>query len=242
MRCPTLSGIRKQRWFAWQPDIDTVIAVLTAIVWIGAYYLLMHLPGGTAASIYDSAALLLVVLFPVWWLCRHRGRPLAELGITARKWKESILISIIVAIPFFWLILTQYAALYGDALIPHFLTNALVLWEPFFVFCWLELRFGRAFGIIPGIILAGICFGAYHLGTYPLTGVVTLVLYGIAFGAIFRLTDNLLSMWPLAWAASSSKGTLAGGMLFSWYDAGIFFTIVVVQLGFIAWTRRRERE
>ncbi len=238
----TVPGLKTLPWFAWKPTIDTGIAFLTALCWIGAYWLLTHFDNPPLSTLYYVAALLASVLFPLWWLCRYRSRPLGEIGITARRWKESLLLSVIVGIPFFWLIASQYGATYGDTLIPHILANALVLWEPFFVFCWLELQFSRSFGIIPGIVLAGVCFGAYHLGTYPLPGILVLIVYGMVFGAIFRLTDNLLSMWPVAWAASSAKGTLAGGMLFSWSDAGIGAAIVIVQILVIVWMWRAERD
>lgn len=236
-----LQEFRSLPWFAWKPTTDTVIAFLTAVLWIGGYYLLTHLTGAPISTVYYFAAILACVLFPLWWICRYRSRPLSFVGITGHRWKESLLISIIVGIPFLWLTVTQYGARYGDALFPHLLVNALMLWEPFFVFCWLELEFGRSFGIIPGIILAGACFGAYHLGTYPVPGILVLGVYGMVFGAIFRLTDNLLSLWPVAWAASSAKGTLAGGMLFSWSDLGINAVIVLVQLAVIAWLWREER-
>lgn len=236
-----MPGIENPSWFAWNPDPDTGVAFLTAIIWIGAYYLLTHFNNPPFSTLYYIAALLASVIFPLWWHCRYRGRHLAEIGITSRRWRESLLISMIVAIPFLWLVGTQYSAEFGDALIPHLVTNALYLWEPFFVFCWLELQFSRSFGILPGIVLAGICFGAYHLGTYPLSGVLVLMIYGMVFGAIFRLTDNLLVLWPLAWAASSAKGTLAGGMLFSWFDVGISAVIVGIQLAVIAWMWNTER-
>jgi hypothetical protein len=228
-------------WFVYRPTGDTVIAFLTAVLWIGGYYLLTHLNDPPFSTLYYTAAVLAVVLFPLWWVCRHRGRPLAEIGITSRRWKESLLISVIVAIPFLWLITTQYGATYGDALIPHILANALYLWEPFFVFCWLELQFSRSFGIVPGIVLAGVCFGAYHLGTYPLPGIAVLMVYGIVFAAIFSLTENILALWPVAWAASSAKGTLAGGMVFSW-DVVVFSAVLVlVQILCIAWVWRKEK-
>jgi membrane protease YdiL (CAAX protease family) len=230
---------RHQPWFCWKPGLDTYVAILTGFVWIGAYYLLTHFNNPPISTIYGFFAMLLVVLFPVWWFCWHRNRPLRELGITWRRWKESLLISLIVGIPFFWLVLSQYGSLGAGVLVPQVIANTLILWEPFFVFCWLELRFGDAFGIIPGVLLAGVFFGAYHIGTYPPVSVGVLALYGMLFAAIFRLTDNLLSMWPIAWAASSAKGTLAGGMLFAWGDIPPIALVFVVQLAFIALTWRR---
>ncbi|MBP1928283.1 membrane protease YdiL (CAAX protease family) [Methanolinea mesophila] len=229
---------RHRPWFGWNPGPDTSMAFLTGIIWIGAYYLLTHFSDPPLSTLYGILAMLLVVVVPVWWFCLHRGRPLRELGITGLRWKESLLVSIIVAVPFFWLIAGQYGSMGAEVLAPQIVANALILWEPFFVFCWLELRFGEAFGIIPGILLAGLFFGAYHIGTYPPAAVGVLALYGILFAAIFRLTDNLLSMWPIAWAASSAKGTLAGGMLFAWNDVTQVALVLLLQLAFIGWIWR----
>ena len=81
---------------------------------------------------------------------------------------------------------------------------------------WLAAaRFERAFGMLPGILLAGITMGAYHLGTFGLSGVLIMAAFGISFGAVFRVTRNLLSMWSLTWAICASIGTVSGGHLFS---------------------------
>jgi hypothetical protein len=229
------------RWVAWEPSVETWVAALTAVLWIAGYYLMTHLHDPPFSVVYFIAVLLAIVIIPVWWFCWRRKHPLYEIGITTRYWKESLLISVIVGIPFIWLVLLQYGSNGIAVLTPQFLLNALILWEPFFVFCWLGLRFGRAFGVIPGIVISGACFGAYHLGTYPLPGVLTLAVYGMIFGAFFRITDNILSMWPVAWAGSSTFGTLRGGMAFSWPEVGVTAAILLVQVAFILMTVRRER-
>lgn len=241
MDCPVFTGLRQARWFAFEPTTETRVAALSALVWIGGYYLLTHVDAPPWSTAYFFAALTAVVVLPVWWFCWHRKHPLYEVGITSRYWKESLLVSVIVGLPFVWLVLVQYGGGGVTALLPQFVFNAMTLWEPFFVFCWLELRFGKAFGIIPGIVLAGACFGAYHLGTYPLAGAFGLALYGMVFAAIFRLTDSILTMWPLAWAGSSTKGTLAGGMVFTWPEVGFMAVILLVQLAFLLATVRLDR-
>ena len=113
MECAILADLRQKRYFSWEPTIDTGVAFLTAIAWIGAYFLLTHISGRPVSTIYEVAVLLLIVLVPIWWLCWHRGRPLRELGIKTQYWREGLLISVIVAIPFFWLVYNQYASIYG---------------------------------------------------------------------------------------------------------------------------------
>jgi hypothetical protein len=125
--------------------------------------------------------------------------------------------------------------------LPHVLYNAVILWEPFFVFSWLQLRFDRAFGIVPGVLLAGLSFAAYHIGTYPPAGLVTLLISGLLFAAIFRLTSNLLIVWPLLWCVGSSIGTLMGGTQFTWSQVVAWSIILLIQLGFIGYTWWRQK-
>ncbi|NMB79954.1 MAG: hypothetical protein GYA23_12775, partial [Methanomicrobiales archaeon] len=136
---------------------------------------------------------------------------------------------------FLFFVLHHFAS-YGIALVPHMLTNAIILWEPFFLFSWLQIRFDDAFGIVPGICLTGICLGAYHIGTYEPGMVITLAVFGIIFAAIFAITKNILIMWPLTWSTASAEGTLKGGFLLGWTDAISALAILAIQLAFIAWT------
>jgi hypothetical protein len=118
--------------------------------------------------------------------------------------------------------------------------NAVILWEPFFVHGWLQLRFDRAFGIVPGVLLAGLCFAGYHVGTYPLEGVIGLLFFGLIYATVFRLTSNLLIMWPLTWCVGSSLGTLMGGASLTWNQVAIWSAILLIQLVVIGYTWWRQ--
>jgi hypothetical protein len=233
--------VRKRAWFAWEPTLDTVVAVITVILWTGAYYLQVHLRDEPVHTIVGFAATVAIVAGPLWWLCWHRGRPLADLGITTRRWKKSLAIGTVIGAIFLWIVVAHYGGLGAGALVPHLIANALGFWEPFFVFGWLGLQFGRAFGIVPGVVLAGASQGLYHVGTYPAAMVVVLALFGILFCAVFRLTDNLLVLWPIAWASTCAMGTLVGGYVFSWYDILVCGAAFALQLAVVAWTWRRQQ-
>jgi hypothetical protein len=179
------------------------------------------------------------LLFPVWWIAYHRKQPLSELSITTQRWLPSLLIGAgFAALSLFRL--RQMVA--GVDWLPHVLFNAVILWEPFFVHAWLQLRFDRAFGIVPGVLLAALSFAAYHIGTYPTSGLVVLLVWGLIYAVIFRLTSNLLIMWPLLWCVGSSMGTLMGGMQFTWSQVAAWSVILLIQLGFIGYTWWRQRE
>jgi len=228
------------KWFKWAPSSDTALALVTELLMIGVYYVTTHwLHSDLAAfAVFGVLTNLIInVSLPVWWIAYHRRQPLSELGITTRRWLPSLLIGIGLA-AFSSLGLRQKAA--GMDWLPHVLFNAVILWEPFFVFSWLQLRFDRAFGIVPGVLLAGLCFAAYHIGTYPPAELVTLLIWGLIYAAIFRLTSNLLIVWPLVWSIASSIGTLMGGMVFTWNQVASWSVILLIQLVFIGYTWRRQ--
>ncbi len=230
-----------KRWFAWNPSMDTIVALITALIMVGGgYYLLVHLPSGNGIkTIYGIIFTSLLVIFPVWWILRREKGSLKDLGIKKEGLTLSLIISILITLYFFYYTLSTYS-FYGANLIPHFLANALILWEPFFIFCWLQLRFDKAFGIIPGILLAGAFMGAYHIGTYPMIEVIVLALFGILFAIIFRLTSNLLIMWPLTWSTSSAVGTLKGGFLLGWNDVILASIVLLIQFGVIIYLLKNK--
>ena len=206
---------KKLRWFTWSPGGDTLIALLTEIAMIALYWITTHLLSGGWDGILVFGVLTnlgLNVLFPVWWIAYHRKQPLSELGITTRYWRLSLLIGVVLA-AFSSFGLRQMVT--GINWLPHVLFNGVILWEPFFIFSWLQMRFDRSFGIVPGVLLAGLSFTAYHIGTSPPTMLIVLLIIGLIYAAIFRLTSNLLIVWPFVWSVASSIGTLMGEMRFT---------------------------
>ena len=221
----------------WRPCGDTAVALLTAVVMVGLYYANTRVQS-PAFSLVVFVILtngVLNVLFPAYYVLVLRREGLDQLGITRRWWWLAVLLSVAISV-LFWPQLQSVVAQHpGTDLLPLLLANGLILWEPFFVYGWLQLRFERAFGVIPGIGLAAVCFGAYHLGTFPLSGVGSLVLLGVFFGVLFRVAGgNLLALWPLTWAVTSSIGVLEGGFGLGWSDVAAYALLLIVQVVAIA--------
>ena len=232
------------KWIRWTPTSDTAIAFITLLLMILAYYATTHWLTSQIAVILVFGILtnlVLNVLLPIWWVAYHRRQPLSELGITTKRWLSSLLIGIGLA-GFSSFRLWQMAA--GTNVLPHLLCNAACFWEPFFVYGWLQLRFDRAFGIVPGIILTGISFTAYHVGTYSPADLPMFLFAGLLYAIVFRITSNLLIIWPLAFSIGSSMGTLMGGMQFTWNQVYIWSIILLFQLciiGYTWWQQNRHK-
>jgi membrane protease YdiL (CAAX protease family) len=227
-----------------RPGRDTMIALLTALLMIPIYYTGTHDRSGLAGLLVFVILGngILNVLFPAYYVLLVRGEGPAELGITTRRLWLAVLLSLLCS-AFSWKGLQREAALSPDVdLLRQLIFNGIILWEPFFIFGWLQLRFERAFGILPGIVLAAICFGAYHLGTFPLPGVVGLVVVGVICGAVFCITKNLLTLWPATWAVFSSIGTMQGKMQFGWDQIAIYAVILLIQIAGITWMILHSRK
>jgi membrane protease YdiL (CAAX protease family) len=225
----------------WEPGRDTLVALLTAFLMVPVYYVGSHNSAGIIGLlvfvVFGNA--ILNVLFPAYYVLVVRKEKPAGLGITTHRIWLALGLALVWSL-MCWKGLQREMQQHPDAdLLPQLIFNGLILWESFFVYGWLQLRFDRAFGTVPGILLAALCFGAYHLGTYPLPGVMMLVVFGIIYGILFRLTGNLLTLWPLVWSISSSIGTLQGGFHFGWSEVGTYAVVLLVQVIAIAWMIRR---
>lgn len=61
------------------------------------------------------------------------------------------------------------------------------------------------------------------------------------FGVVFRLTRNLLIMWPLTWTVSSTLGTVSGGFTFGWNSVWIYTAVIIIQGAGIWWIARTRQ-
>jgi len=221
-------------WLRWDPGGDTVLAVASDIAMWAIYFANSHI--GTDHAIARLVffvilgTLFLDVLFPAWYVLRVRREPLSELGITTNRWLLALVTSAVLCLILFPGFKQAAAARPDLNVIPHLIYNGIILWEPFFVFSWLQLRFERAFGIIPGILLAAMGITAYHIGTFPISGVVAMFVFGIIDSSAFRISRNLLSMFPFTWALASGIGTLQGGLAFGWNLVVLYSVILAIQV------------
>lgn len=225
--------------------MDTLVAAATAVAMLAIYFTNWHIE---AASVLARGlvfavlgSLLLNVLFPAYYILRVRGEGLAELGLRADNWGSALLVSgllVLVHLPGFVAAVREHPE---ARLLPHLLFNGLILWEPFFVYGWLQLRYERAFGVLPGILLAGLSFAAYHLGSFPLSDLPTLLVWGVFDGVAFRTTRNLVTLFPFTWAVASGAGTLMGGLVFGWFEVAGYILILLMQVLALAGLARSRR-
>ena len=81
-----------------------------------------------------------------------------------------------------------------DQWMPQALAEAVSLWEPLFVFGWLQLRFEKDFGVLPAVLMAYACFALYHVGFGSVDMMMEQFLSAVVYATVFRLVENLLAV------------------------------------------------
>jgi len=223
----------------FDPDFETVLAFLSLLGLWGVYYY-----QSTNDSTIALLAFLLIgnfgltILFPLYYTCYVRGEPLSAVGITTDGWKPAVAASTLVAILLTpgLLVIDEPAAV----LVPHIITVGLMLWEPFFVHGWLQIRFERAFGAGLSIPLTTAAFALFHIGAVGAAGLLMLSVFGLLHAILFRVFDrNLLVLWPILWAIGASQGTL-DSVVFGLEEASAYLVILLVT-GVVVYVIKRSR-
>jgi len=225
----------------FKPRQDTLLALVTLFLFWPVYYF-----SGAGETLLDFLLwfvignLILNVLFPAYYITIIKKEPIYQLGIKREGWIPALVVSIVLVLFFLPGLFEAAEGIPIEAVIPHIIANGIILWEPFFVYGWLQNRYERAFGTVPAIVLAGISFGLYHIGTYPLEGVFTLAAFGLFFGVIYRLLKrNLIVLWPLTWAVASSIGTVEE-FLFDWDVVFIWAIVLLISVIALWWMNVRQ--
>lgn len=226
----------RRRMVAWDPGVDTLIALATLVGFWGSYW-----AGTTIHPAFLYAGILLLgTLVPALTVLHRRREGLEGLGITRRHLVLSLVLSAVLGAGSAYQLFVL-AAEQGVPVLPHLLGNLVVLWEPLFVFGWLFLRWERAFGWLPAILLVGAGFALQHVGSVPLPAALAFGAFALAFALVFALVRNLLVLWPLFYPVASGIGTLQSGFAMGWGEVMIGAMLLLVQLAIIAlvWRARR---
>ncbi len=230
---------------AWHPSRNTAVALFTELGMILAYTLL-----GRYSDNMSMAALIglvvvpvFAVVIPVYWTVIVERQGLGALGLTLRGAFPSLLLSLglslIVLAPITYMRLPGVPA---ERWLPMAVAGAVSLFEPLFIFGWLQLRFEKDFGILPAILMAAGCFALYHVGYLP--DAMPGEFRDAAIWAVaFRLTRNLLVTWPLLWATTSAYLCYGSNVcFFNWgmvSGSAMVFVLEIVLIAIIALLGRR---
>lgn len=205
MATQPLTGARRSALAHWTPNWTDllvvgaswalVVAALSAATFIATpdrgllYFLVYGLLGATVFGIG----------IPLAWMVVVRARPLADLGLTLRHWRWSLVLQALFAA-------LLYVTAYAGVQIPDIralaplvaLALAIGFFEALFWRGWVLLRLEESFGLLPAILLGSLLYAAYHVGYgMDLGEMAFLFVIGILFAVTFRITSSVLMLWPV---------------------------------------------
>jgi hypothetical protein len=221
--------IQKNEYFCIKPSIDTLLAFLTVgLVW--AAFLIMANNQSLAIQVIVFgifANIFVCFVFPVFWVMFVKKEMLSSFGIRKENLASSLIIGSILGYFEFSSLLPLLKEINW---ISHLLCCFLFIWEPFFIFGWLQSRFEKSFGIIPGILLAGVSLGVYHIGSFNYDQVIILMINGLFFALVYSSIRNIFVFWPFFWTISSASGSLIGGLRFEFIHVYFYIVIFTIQI------------
>jgi uncharacterized protein len=220
----------------WQPNRDTTVAGLSYLLVVTGLYTAFQVI--TIANVAANFILFGIVslagigvALPVFYTVLKRHVALGEVGLTTRHLAISLVLGGILGLDTYRNTLATLNVTGSLAIVPVIaMALAVGLFEAVFFRGWLQLRFEQAFGLIPGIVLAAVCYALYHVG-YGMTAAEMTFLFGlgITFAVVFRLTRNIAVLWPLYTPIGGLYTNLKEGLNLP-FDATYGFVIVLVMM------------
>ena len=232
-----------------QVDVrDVRVVVLLYVGVVAALYLAFQVftvertPG---LFLSYAVGLILGVLGPVIYTVWRRRRPLADLGLTTKNWKQAVGLGLVLGLVQFFL------TLFGQRLpapvdwVP-LLTMALMvgLFEAIFFRGFIQTRLSASFGPIPGVVAAAGLYALYHVGYgMGVREMVFLFALGMVYGIAYACVNNVLVLWPVLIPLGSFFNNLqSGGFELPWLSIAGFVDVMAVMFTAIWLARRRERK
>jgi membrane protease YdiL (CAAX protease family) len=193
------SVIRKL--FRWRVSRETIFALLAGVVALAlsaAMIPLENLPWARIAVRDIGQVFILGILVPLLFI-QHSGKNWAEFGLSIRKWLIFLLIDLVLGALLFFMFLSKNPPPHGFHLSARTLWSAAYVmlalcFELVFFYAFLRTLFERAFGIVPGIVLAALFYTFHHVGFQPEYG--KLIFVGLLYATVYRLGNSALLVFP----------------------------------------------
>ena len=154
--------------------------------------------------------LALFTLGIMYWTVFIEGKPLAYLGLSSQGVGISLLLNAVLGLMAVGGISLARLAQEGPLYVYAVLISS--LFEAIYIYSWLQTKLRELTGFTASLILTAGLYALYHLGYFGLSssGLDSLslafglyLLTGIAVAAVYRYTNNILSIWPLFLGAST---------------------------------------
>ena len=251
-------GLREFVQFRFQPSMDLLVVLVSFLSLIITLYYTWKLFTITSVLV-PLSMFILGVLIPILYNSFVKDQPLSEIGIRKTYWQRSLVLGFILSIliviapvpPGLTATTTTFIAAVKDLTFIELLPllaleiTAGLFWTIFF--CgWIQLRFERAFGAIPAILVAAALFALHHAGygeTISPSHMVPLFMAGIVNSTIFRITRNILILWPFFIAKTGlSSDLLQWNLRLPFESTYTYFGVLILMWLSIAVTHYQQKK
>jgi uncharacterized protein len=226
-------------------DIRAVLLLYIGVV--GALYLAFQVftvDRTLGLFLCYAAGLILGVVGPVIYTVWMRGRPLADLGLTAKNWRQAFGLGLVLGLIQFFLTLYGYDLPAPIDWVPLLTMSLMVgLFEAVFFRGFIQTRLSASLGPMPGVIAAAALYALYHVGYgMGMREMAFLFGLGLVYGIAYACVNNVLVLWPVLIPLGSFYNNLqSGGIELPWAAIAGFVDVMGIMFAAIWIAHRRER-
>jgi membrane protease YdiL (CAAX protease family) len=226
-------------------DIRTVLLLYVGVV--AALYLAFQVftvERTLGLFLCYAAGLILGVVGPVIYTVWIRGRPLADLGLTTKNWRQAVGLGLALGLIQFFLTLYGYDLPAPVDWVPLLTMSLMVgLFEAIFFRGFIQTRLSASLGPIPGVVAAAALYALYHVGYgMGIREMVFLFGLGLLYGIAYACVNNVLVLWPVLIPIGSFYNNLqSGGIELPWAAIAGFVDVMAIMFAAVWIAHRRER-
>jgi uncharacterized protein len=207
-------------WTTWNLDTKDLAAIAVFYIAVVALFKLAFgvFTVSSVAGLFlaYAAGMLVGVIGPIVYTVWYRRRPLKSIGIGVHNLGTTVVLAILFGAVQFSVTLWGYG-LPADPVnwVPLLLMSVTVgLFEAVFFRAFVQGTLERMVGAGPAVALAAGLYALYHVG-YGMGGNEMIFLFGlgIAYAVAYRITSNVLAVWPLLMPMGSFFNQLQSGAL-----------------------------
>jgi membrane protease YdiL (CAAX protease family) len=189
-----------------------------------------------------AAGMLLGVVGPVVYQVWARGRDLRSLGIGVHEWRATVAMGLVLAAVQFAVTMVGYSMPDAEQWVPLLGMSLVVgLFEAVFFRGFIQGRLEASFGPVPAVAGAAVLYAAYHVGYGMALGEMWFLLgLGVLYAIAYRLTRNVLILWPLLTPLGAFFNNLDNGdIVLPWASLLGFADVAMLMLAAL-WLARRH--
>lgn len=244
-RARPLTGVR---WVRTAIDRGDFVAIAVMYLLVVALFRTAFTGFGTdrVAGLFLSfgVGLILGVAGPVWYIVWYRHESLASLGIGRQNLAPTIAFGVLLAAVQFALTLWGYHLPRPVDWVPLLVMSVVVgAFEAVFFRGFIQQRLEANLGVLPGTAAGAGLYAIYHVG-YGMGMHEMVFLFGLGaiYAVAFRVTGNVLVLWPLLTPMGAFFNNLdTGDIDLPWASIAGFADVAAIMAAVLVFAYRHQR-